>query len=220
MASRCPNGLASRIVVASLAWTLALVGCGHSITAVSLDRARTQFGAQLACPYDRTAASIQPLVVTPPPPPPPEVAADPGRLAEYNRQYKEQTDAADQLDRSVEVTGCGHIQRYLCETGTNGRNSEWGTRCTQQILAPAPPATPTSATAATATASVGVKECDDYLAKWDACYRDPVKRAVAQPLFDAMKKKWMQSAADPQGREQLAAACKSALDSFPSGACN
>jgi hypothetical protein len=64
-----------------------------------------------------------------------------------------------------------------------------------------------------------VKECDDYLAKWNTCYKDPAVKAAAQPGLDAMKKSWINMAANPATRPSLATACKSALDKFPTAAC-
>jgi hypothetical protein len=67
--------------------------------------------------------------------------------------------------------------------------------------------------------SIGVKECDDYIAKWNACYKDPTMKAAAQPAFDQVKAAWAESAKTPAGKTGLAMACKSMVDNFPSAAC-
>jgi hypothetical protein len=67
--------------------------------------------------------------------------------------------------------------------------------------------------------SIGVKECDDYIAKFNSCYKDPTAKAAAQPGLDAMKQAWSQAAKEPAAKAGLAASCKAALDSFPSAAC-
>jgi hypothetical protein len=67
--------------------------------------------------------------------------------------------------------------------------------------------------------SIGVKECDDYIAKFNSCYKDPTAKAAAQPGLDAMKQAWAQAAKEPAAKAGLAASCKAALDSFPSAAC-
>jgi hypothetical protein len=67
--------------------------------------------------------------------------------------------------------------------------------------------------------SVGVKECDDYIKKFNDCYKDPTAKAAAKPGLDAMVSAWKQAAATPQGKAGLATGCKSALDNFPAAAC-
>jgi hypothetical protein len=67
--------------------------------------------------------------------------------------------------------------------------------------------------------SIGVKECDDYIKKFNDCYKDPTAKAAAQAGLDAMKQGWAGMAKDPQQKAALAGACKTALDNFPSAAC-
>jgi hypothetical protein len=67
--------------------------------------------------------------------------------------------------------------------------------------------------------SIGVKECDDYIAKWTSCYKDPTVRAAVQPSFDQVKQQWATMAKDPNQKAGLQTACKSMLDNFPSAAC-
>ncbi len=67
--------------------------------------------------------------------------------------------------------------------------------------------------------SIGVKECDDYIAKWQACYKDPTMKAAAQPAFDQVKKQWETMAKDPNQKAALAGACKTMVDNFPTAAC-
>jgi hypothetical protein len=68
--------------------------------------------------------------------------------------------------------------------------------------------------------SIGVKECDDYIAKWDSCYKDPAVRAAAKPGLDQMKTAWASAAKDPNAKASLATGCKSAMDGLmASGAC-
>jgi hypothetical protein len=79
--------------------------------------------------------------------------------------------------------------------------------------------TTTSASGSGGGGSIGVKECDDYIAKFNSCYKDPTAKAAAQPGLDAMKQAWTAAAKDPATKAGLAASCKAALDSFPSAAC-
>ena len=86
--------------------------------------------------------------------------------------------------------------------------------------ATAPPPTTTAVSAAIESAStVGVRECDDYISKWNSCYRDPATRAAAKPGLDRTVAAWRQTAKDPQSRAGLTRGCKTMLDSFPEAAC-
>ncbi|QQP96291.1 hypothetical protein [Lysobacter enzymogenes] len=79
----------------------------------------------------------------------------------------------------------------------------------------AAPADAAAAPAAAPTASVGVPECDDYLAKVRACLTDKVpadQRAGFQAALDQSQSAWVQMAATPQGKTALAGACKTALE--------
>ena len=67
--------------------------------------------------------------------------------------------------------------------------------------------------------AVGVKECDDYIKKWNDCYKDPTTKAAAKPGLDQMTAAWKEAAKNPASKSALAAGCKSALDSFPAAAC-
>lgn len=82
----------------------------------------------------------------------------------------------------------------------------------------AEPAKPAATTATTTTASaekVGVPECDDYIAKYEACVSGKVPeaaRAQYKTSIDQMRKSWQTLAANPQTKASLAAACKTAAD--------
>jgi hypothetical protein len=67
--------------------------------------------------------------------------------------------------------------------------------------------------------SIGIKECDDYIAKWNACYKDPTMKAAAEPSFKQVKEQWATMAKDPNQKAALAGACKTMVDNFPSAAC-
>ena len=72
--------------------------------------------------------------------------------------------------------------------------------------------------AATTTASadkVGVPECDDFIAKYDACISDKVPEAARAQFKTAVQQwrsSWRQAAATPQGKAGLTAACKQAAE--------
>ncbi|MCA1636017.1 MAG: hypothetical protein LC802_20575 [Acidobacteria bacterium] len=71
-----------------------------------------------------------------------------------------------------------------------------------------------STTAAVPSADkIGVPECDDYIAKYEACINSKVPeatRATYKNAFDASRKAWRDAAATPAGKSSLAQACKTA----------
>lgn len=78
----------------------------------------------------------------------------------------------------------------------------------------------TSSTSSTSTASsagdkIGVPECDDFIAKYEAC-TDKVPEAGRAQYKDALaqwRKSWKQLAANPTTKGGLVAACKQAAES-------
>jgi hypothetical protein len=70
----------------------------------------------------------------------------------------------------------------------------------------------------TSTASgdkIGVPECDDYIAKYEACVNSKVPesmRATVKASMETARKQWKDLAATPQGKAGLAQACKAATD--------
>lgn len=74
---------------------------------------------------------------------------------------------------------------------------------------------PTETTASTNSNKIGVPECDDYIAKYEACVDSKVpeaQRAQMKAAFDASRKAWKEAAATEQGKATLATACKQAHD--------
>jgi hypothetical protein len=67
---------------------------------------------------------------------------------------------------------------------------------------------------------IGVAECDDYIAKYEACLRDKVPaagRAQMETSFKQARDAWKKAAETPQGKASLAAACKQASDAAAAG---
>lgn len=60
----------------------------------------------------------------------------------------------------------------------------------------------------------GIKECDDYITKVEACFgkMDPATKAASEPGFKAQRDAWKAAAASNKDATQKG--CKSALDSF------
>ena len=79
--------------------------------------------------------------------------------------------------------------------------------------APAAAAAPAAASMS-GTPEFGVKECDEYIAKYSACVSakapEASRAAMAQAL-DQSKAAWKAAASTPEGRQSLAAMCTQAL---------
>jgi hypothetical protein len=97
------------------------------------------------------------------------------------------------------------------ETNTN-TNTTSGTSGTTDK--PATATTPAAATAATSGTSVGVPECDDFLAKYDSCTSKvpEMVRAQYENAGKQMREQWKKLADNPQTKGTLAAACKQAVE--------
>jgi|SRR5215831_1708666 len=62
---------------------------------------------------------------------------------------------------------------------------------------------------------IGIPECDDFLAKYEACVSGKVPEAARAQYATAIKQwkdSWKQMAANPQTKGALASACKTARD--------
>ena len=76
-------------------------------------------------------------------------------------------------------------------------------------------AAPAQAATAPAGDSIGVAECDQYLAAYESCLKDKVPAAAREMMktsFDSTRASWRQAASTPEGRAGLANACKAARD--------
>jgi hypothetical protein len=67
---------------------------------------------------------------------------------------------------------------------------------------------------------IGIKECDDYLALWANCSKDPTKRGAVISAFQQMKAKLGAMAAKPELREKMAQSCRVQLEHFPTASCH
>ena len=92
---------------------------------------------------------------------------------------------------------CGSLLTAACSGG--GASAEAGSK-----------------TAAPAGDSIGVAECDQYLAAYETCLKDKVPAAARDMMkasFDQTRASWKQAASTPEGRAGLAKACTAARDS-------
>lgn len=94
---------------------------------------------------------------------------------------------------------------------TSTTNTNSGT--TEKPAAATTPATTT--TASTSGDSIGVPECDDFIAKYEACVSNKVPemvRAQYQSSLKQWKESWKKLAENPQTKPTLVAACKQAVE--------
>ena len=73
----------------------------------------------------------------------------------------------------------------------------------------------TTASASSSGEKIGVPECDDFIAKYDACVSGKVPEAARAQYKSAVaqwRESWKKLAENPQTKGTLAAACKQAAD--------
>jgi hypothetical protein len=77
------------------------------------------------------------------------------------------------------------------------------------------PAPPTTGTTASTGDKIGVPECDDFIAKYEACVSSKVPE-IARSSFEAgvktWRSEWKRMAENPQTKGSLVAACKQARE--------
>ena len=92
------------------------------------------------------------------------------------------------------------------ETNTNANANAAATKTT----------TPASTTATTASADkIGVPECDEFIANYDACVSSKVPevaRAQYKTAIEQWRTSWKKLAENPQTKSTLAAACKQSAE--------
>lgn len=77
-------------------------------------------------------------------------------------------------------------------------------------------ASPATATTAPAGEKIGVPECDDFIAAYDACVSSKVPesaRAQYKTAIAQWRSSWSKLAANPNTKATLAAACKQSAES-------
>lgn len=99
-------------------------------------------------------------------------------------------------------------------TNATGAN-QTATTTTTTTTTTSTPATTTNTPATTTTSGsgdkVGVAECDDFIAKYEACISSKVPEAARAQFNTSLKQwrdSWRQAASTPQGKAGLAQGCK------------
>lgn len=116
--------------------------------------------------------------------------------------------------RNLILVACALSVAILVGCSKTETTTENTNRASTTAATPAA-ATPAAGTAATAPAGekIGVPECDDFIAKYEACVSSKVPE-VARASFETAVKQWRQSwkqlAENPQTKGTLVEACKQA----------
>ena len=117
------------------------------------------------------------------------------------------------MRRTTGVVLCLAFAIFLigCSTTETNTNTNTTSGTTDK---PATASTPATATVSTSGTSVGVPECDDFLAKYDSCTSKvpDMVRAQYENAGKQMRDQWKKLADNPQTKGSLAAACKQAVE--------
>lgn len=106
---------------------------------------------------------------------------------------------------AVLLLGCSKTET------TNNSNSN----AQPNVGSSAPSSSTPGTTAASSDDKIGVPECDDFIAKYDACVSNKVPEMVRAQYKDAIARwrtEWKKLANDPATRAQLATTCKQAAE--------
>ena len=116
-------------------------------------------------------------------------------------------------------TACNSTEGNM--TVTNAKPAENKNTTTASDTKPAANDTKTDATGtkaddvASTGDKIGVPECDEYIAKYEACVNDNVPenmKATMKSTFEQSRKAWKAAAANPQAKATLGSTCKQAMD--------
>jgi hypothetical protein len=111
---------------------------------------------------------------------------------------------------------CAFLFAACSSSDTTSNNSTATTnKTTTNATTTASPAA-TTTTASTSGEKIGVPECDDYLAKYEACVSGKIPEAARSQYnssLDQTRKSWRALAANPQTKAALAQTCKAATES-------
>jgi hypothetical protein len=100
-----------------------------------------------------------------------------------------------------------------CSKAETTENSNMAMSNSNKPATMSTPAT-TTTTASTSDEKIGVPECDEFIAKYEACTSKvpEIARAQYKSAIEQWRSSWKKLAADPQTKGTLAAACKQAAE--------
>jgi hypothetical protein len=107
---------------------------------------------------------------------------------------------------TIVLIGCSKTGPANNSSSTTGNSNKSATAA----------ASPVSAAPATAGEKIGVPECDEFIAAYDACVSSKVPeaaRAQYKTAIEQWRSSWSKLAANPNTKATLAAACKQSAES-------
>ena len=107
---------------------------------------------------------------------------------------------------TIVLIGCAKTQPANNSSSTTGNSNKATTAA----------ASPAKATTAAAGEKIGVPECDEFIAAYDACVSSKVPetaRAQYKTAIEQWRSSWSKLAANPNTKATLAAACKQSAES-------
>jgi hypothetical protein len=110
---------------------------------------------------------------------------------------------------------CAAILIGCSKTETTNSNTATDTKPATTTAAATPGTSTTSTTTTSSGDKIGVAECDDFIAKYDACVSSKVPEMAREQYKSAIKQwrdSWKKLAENPQTKGTLAAACKQARE--------
>ena len=100
-----------------------------------------------------------------------------------------------------------------CSKTETTENSNTATGNSNKATTATTPATSTTTTS-TSGEKIGIPECDEFIAKYEACTNKvpEIARAQYKSVIERWRSEWKKTAADPATKGTLAAACKQAAE--------
>ena len=124
------------------------------------------------------------------------------------------------LSFALLLAACGGASDNTTNTTTS--NTTNANRATTNAPATTTTTNSTSTTSTTNTTAssgggdkLGIPECDEYIAKYEACVNSKVpeaQRAQVKTTLDQSRAAWRTAAATPQGKASLPGLCKQAME--------
>ncbi len=101
------------------------------------------------------------------------------------------------------LIGCSKTETMNNSNSTTGNSNKAGTTTTGS-----------TSTASSTGDKIGVPECDDFIARYEACVGKMPEMARAQfnTAMKTWRDSWRKAASTPEGKAGLAAACKQAAE--------
>jgi hypothetical protein len=109
---------------------------------------------------------------------------------------------------------CAAILVGCSKTETTENSNTATSNSNKAATAPTTTTKTEPATTASSGEKIGIPECDEFIAKYEACTNKvpEIARAQYKSAVDRWRSEWKKAAADPATKGTLAAACKQAAE--------